>query len=218
LVQLPGTPVEPQRIWHICYLRPVLGRKRPDFRDSNTHEVQTNFPDTFSVLRVEHVAGSCAVLFQYEPAAGKSHISPIKAHIRKNGRGNRPATCLILEGAIDYLCGLVSRLPMRWHQEATKTTRPASRAAQLFTTQPGKASGLPRCAVARQRVRPGSARSYWPRARSIARSTARALLPHSSNSLWGTESATIPAPACTEPCSPCSRRVRIAMQESRLPE
>ena len=33
------------------------------------------------------------------------------------------------------------------------------------------------------------------RARSMARTTARALFPHSTNSLSGTESATMPAPA-----------------------
>ena len=41
------------------------------------------------------------------------------------------------------------------------------------------------------------------RARSMARTTARALLRHSSYSLSGTESATMPAPAWMWPCLPC---------------
>ena len=44
------------------------------------------------------------------------------------------------------------------------------------------------------------------------------LLTHSSYSLAGSESYTMPAPACTYARSPASTTVRIVMHESRLPE
>jgi len=56
-----------------------------------------------------------------------------------------------------------------------------------------------------------------PLAISTARSTARALFSVSSNSRCGSESATIPAPACKYAFLPFMSRVRIAMHESRLP-
>ena len=55
------------------------------------------------------------------------------------------------------------------------------------------------------------------RARSMARTTAHALLRTPSNSFSGPESATMPAPAWMWPCSPFMKRVRMAMQESKLP-
>ena len=59
--------------------------------------------------------------------------------------------------------------------------------------------------------------NYASRATSMARMTARALLPHSANSLSATESATMPAPAWMWPCLPSMKRVRMAMQESKFP-
>ena len=59
---------------------------------------------------------------------------------------------------------------------------------------------------------------YSSRARSIARITACALLRDSLCSSSGTESATMPAPACTYPLPPCVSSERMAMHESRLPE
>ncbi len=55
-------------------------------------------------------------------------------------------------------------------------------------------------------------------ARSIAVTTAFALLTDSSYSFSGTESATMPAPAWMYPFLPWSNRVRMAMQLSRFPE
>ena len=61
-------------------------------------------------------------------------------------------------------------------------------------------------------------RCYRLCARSMARMTACALLIDSRCSSSGTESATIPAPACTYPLPPTESMERMAMQESRLPE
>src|SRR5208282_1067301 len=57
-----------------------------------------------------------------------------------------------------------------------------------------------------------------PCACSRAERSARALLTDSSYSRWGTESATMPAPACTQAIPPFATSVRMAMQESILPE
>src|ERR1700733_11874559 len=56
------------------------------------------------------------------------------------------------------------------------------------------------------------------RALSTARTTAFALFTDSSYSSSGTESATMPAPAWMKPCSPLRSMLRMAMQESKLPE
>src|ERR1700688_2105782 len=55
------------------------------------------------------------------------------------------------------------------------------------------------------------------RAISTALSTAWALFMASWNSLAGSESATMPAPACKYACLLFISMVRMAMQESRLP-
>ncbi len=62
------------------------------------------------------------------------------------------------------------------------------------------------------------AHGYSPsEASSSARISARALSHVSSNSAAGSESITMPAPACTRAVEPDMTTVRIAMQKSRLP-
>ncbi len=55
------------------------------------------------------------------------------------------------------------------------------------------------------------------RARSIARKSAAALASASAYSFSATESATMPAPACTRQSPPSTTAVRIAMARSQLP-
>src|SRR5262245_2066312 len=57
-----------------------------------------------------------------------------------------------------------------------------------------------------------------PAARRSARIMPRALEHVSSHSVFGSESATMPAPTCTEARRPWQTTVRIVMQESRFPE
>src|SRR5438094_935026 len=57
-----------------------------------------------------------------------------------------------------------------------------------------------------------------PAASRSARIIPRALEQVSSHSVFGSESATMPAPTCTEARRPWQTIVRIVMQESRFPE
>lgn len=77
----------------------------------------------------------------------------------------------------------------------------------------GSGSGIRR----RRCVRVGAHGARNPEAAATARTTAAALLTVSSCSLLGTESATIPAPACTCATPSTMTAVRIAIAMSRSP-